>query len=93
MILKIQKVSGVSIIIIEVIISWPEHCKIMKHHQSPKKLSQTSIIPLNNKWNVRSLNMADTHYVIEKLLESCDCKIMNHNITVKCVHMLTHVHV
>ena len=41
-------------------------CEIMKCHQSPKKLYSSSIIPLNNnQWKVKSLNMPDTHYVIE----------------------------
>ena len=38
---------------------------------------ETLSIPLNNKWKVRYLNMPGTFYVIGKLLESCDCKIVS----------------
>ena len=63
---------------------------IIKCHQSAKKLYSSSIIPLNNnKWKVKSLNMPDTHYVIEKLPQSFDYKLCV--VTIKCVHMLTSV--
>ena len=41
----------------------------------------------NNKWKVKSLNVLDTHYVIEKLLQSFHCKLGV--VTIKCVHMVT----
>ena len=48
-------------------------CKIMKCYQSDKKLSSSLIIILNNnKWKVKYLNMPDTHYVIEKVLQRFD---------------------
>ena len=51
-------------------------CEIMKCHQSAKKLYSSSIIPLNNnKWKVKSLNIPDTHYVMEKLLQSFHYKL------------------
>ena len=66
-------------------------CEIMKCHQSAKKLYSSSIITLNNnKWKVKYLNMPDTHYVIEMLLQSFDCKLCV--VTIKCVHMLSCLH-
>ena len=57
-----------------------------------KKLSPSSIIPLNNnKWKVRHLNMLGTLYVIESYWEDMIVKVCA--VTVKCFHMLTHVHV
>ena len=51
-------------------------CEIMKCHQSAKKLYSSSIIPLNkNKWKVKFLNIPDTHYVMEKLLQSFHYKL------------------
>ena len=51
-------------------------CEIMECHQSAKKLYSSSIIPLNNnKWKVKFLNIPDTHYVMEKLLQSFHYKL------------------
>lgn len=63
-------------------------CEIMKRHQLAKKLPPSSVIPLNNKWKVRYLNMLGTHYVIETLLVRCDCKIISHDCQV-CPHAYT----
>ena len=53
-------------------------CKIMKSHQLAKKLSPDSVKPLNNNKRKVISKICQTHiiYVIEKLLENCDCKIM-----------------
>ena len=65
-------------------------CEIIKCHLSPKKLYSSSIIPLNNnQWKVKSLNMPDTHYVIEKLLKSFDCKLCVVTIKCMCPHAYT----
>ena len=63
-------------------------CEIMKCHQLAKKLYSNSIITLNNnKWKVKPLNMPDTHYIIETLLQKFDCKLCI--VTIKCVHKPT----
>ena len=64
-------------------------CEIMKRHQSANKLSSTLITPINNKkWKVNSQNVQDIHYVVEKLEESCDCKVICHDCQI-CPHAYT----
>ena len=49
----------------------------------------TSIKPINNKkWKVNSQNVQDTHYVVERLEESCDCKVICHDCQI-CPHAYT----
>ena len=49
----------------------------------------TSITSINNKkWKVNSQNVQHTHYVVEKLEESCDCKVICHDCQI-CPHAYT----
>ena len=52
-------------------------CEISKRHKSAIAISPDHLTPIqHNKWNVRSNTESTRNYTVEKIQDSCDCKVV-----------------